>query len=88
MALGADPTSTLRRFLGLGARIVGAGLAVGAVVAALAAQVLSSQLFGVTPGDPVTIAGVALVVAAIALGAALVPAWRASRMDPVKALRV
>ena len=61
---------------------------IGVVGARLAGTTLESLLFGVTPGDPVTYVGTAVILAAVALFAGWLPAFRASRMDPVNALRV
>jgi putative ABC transport system permease protein len=73
--------------LGRAALLAGIGLAVGGVLAELATRLIASMLFGLKPGDPGTWALVLPAVAAIALLAAAGPAWRASRIDPLKSLR-
>jgi predicted permease len=87
MALGADR----RRILGMVLREAGwlilIGLALGLPGAALAARLLTAQLFGVAPADPLTLAASAAVLLLVALIAASIPAHRASRVDPLVALR-
>ena len=68
-------------------RLAGAGLLLGIMLLLASRQALSGLLFGVEPADVMTIAGVALVLGAVALTAAWVPAVRASRIDPIEALR-
>jgi ABC-type antimicrobial peptide transport system permease subunit len=68
-------------------RLVLVGGAAGLVISALAAQILSSLLYGVRALDPATFVGVPLVLGAVAFAAAWIPARRASRVDPVTALR-
>jgi hypothetical protein len=87
LALGATPAGVLRLFLRRAAKTVALGLALGLAGSAIAARSLSSLLFGVTPLDPLTIGVVSLLLAGVALLAALVPARRASRIDPLTSLR-
>ncbi len=87
MALGASPAEILRSFLEEGMRLAVAGVALGLAGAFAVSRLLSSQLPGVSSTDPVTFAGVAAVVAAIALAATWLPARRASRIDPMTSLR-
>jgi predicted permease len=87
IALGAEPADILRLVTSQGARVVALGLAAGALAALAASRVLAHLLFGVSPQDPLTLAAVAFVLAASALLASAVPAWRASRVDPITALR-
>ena len=87
IALGARGSDVRRLVLGRAALLTGAGLAAGGAAALLATRFLRSLLFGVEPTDPVTFAGVALGVAAVALVASWLPARRAERLDPVRALR-
>ena len=68
-------------------RIVGAATALGLVLALLFAQSLSAMLYGVSPTDPATLGGVILVVVAVAFIAALIPAARATFVQPMRALR-
>jgi predicted permease len=87
MSLGAEPGRVVREIIreGMGLAVVGAGL--GLAVALAGAQVLRSLLFGVGAFDPVTFSAVPLILLAIALGASYLPARRASRIDPVRALK-
>ena len=63
------------------------GIAIGLVGAALVTRLLRTLLFGVTPGDPVSLVGSAAILLIVAALASAVPAWRASRVDPMSALR-
>jgi predicted permease len=87
MALGADRGNVITLILGQGMRIVALGLLVGLGVAALGAQLLRSQLYGISALDPWVFAGVAVVFSAVALLACLLPSLRAARVDPLVALR-
>jgi predicted permease len=87
LALGADTAGLQRMVLWQGIRPVAAGLAVGVVVALVAGRVLSSLLFQVSARDPLTIGGVALVLLMVSAAAAIVPARRATRVDPMRTLR-
>lgn len=87
MALGARRADVLRLVVGEGARLVAAGSAVGLAVSLLATRLLASLLFGVTATDPLTFAAVAALLAGVALLAAYLPARRATRLDPNRALR-
>jgi putative ABC transport system permease protein len=77
----------MRLVLKEGALLVVMGLVAGAALSFAGARFLSGLLFGVTPGDPLVLAGVALLVTLTALGACLVPGRRALRVDPLLALR-
>jgi len=88
MALGARHADVLRLVLGQGLRLVMAGLVVGLAAAIPLARALSSFLFGVRPTDPLTFAGIPLLLAGVALLASYLPARRAARTDPLTALRV
>ena len=87
MALGAAHGDILRLVVGQGLGLVALGLLIGLGTALGLTRFLSSFLFGVTPTDPVTYAGVALLLAAVALAASYIPARRAMRVDPMVALR-
>jgi putative ABC transport system permease protein len=87
MALGARTAGLQRMVLWQGIRPVVAGLAVGIGGALAAGRIVSSLLFQVSARDPVTIGGVSVVLLAVSVVAALVPARRATRVDPMKALR-
>jgi putative ABC transport system permease protein len=87
MALGADRGAILAAVLREGLAAVGTGLLVGAAAALLLARVIARLLFGVPPTDPVTYLAVALVLVAVAALACLVPARRATAVQPSLALR-
>jgi predicted permease len=87
MALGAERRDVLRLVLSRALRIVVAGLIVGLAGAAGVTRVLQTFLFGVTPTDPVAFTIVTLLLMAVALVAAWLPARRATRIDPCAALR-
>jgi putative ABC transport system permease protein len=87
MALGAEPARVVAAVLADGLRPAAAGIALGLGGAAALTSLLSSVLFDVAPGDPVTFAAAAAVLAAVALAACLAPARRAALMDPLAALR-
>jgi predicted permease len=87
MALGAQPRDVIAGVLGHGLRLAGIGIIVGILLALGATRLLNSLLFGTSPTDALTFAAVAALLVAIAAGASLVPALRASRVDPLIALR-
>jgi ABC-type antimicrobial peptide transport system permease subunit len=87
IALGATASSILRMVLGSAARVLAAGTLIGLVLAALLAQSIATFLFGVKPFDPLTFTGVVVVLGITAAVASLIPAHRASRVDPVVAFR-
>ncbi|HLY19198.1 MAG TPA: ABC transporter permease [Bryobacteraceae bacterium] len=87
MALGARPGEILRLVLGQGMRLASAGAAVGLVVSLIASRLLRSQLFHVSSFDPLTFALMAAVLIGAALAASYIPARRATRVDPMVALR-
>lgn len=87
LALGADPTQLWRMVVAQAARTAVMGLMLGLVLTWLSAPLVRAQLFGVDPGDPLTMAAVCSLFLAVAAAAALVPARRASRADPATALR-
>jgi putative ABC transport system permease protein len=87
MALGADAPGVMRLMLGRGLKLVAIGGVLGLAAALGVAQLMSSFLFGVSPLDPVTYAVTIGLLAAVALAAIYVPARRASRIDPLGALR-
>jgi len=87
LALGAQPADIARLVLGQAARLVVTGLVLGLIGAALLTRLLSTMLFEITPTDPVTYAMVAGVLALTAVAACQIPAWRATRVDPLTALR-
>jgi putative ABC transport system permease protein len=87
MALGADARSVRQMVMASGVSLTVVGIAVGVAVAALAARAASGLLFGVSPYDPVTYTAFAAVLVGTALIAAYVPARRATKVDPMIALR-
>jgi putative ABC transport system permease protein len=87
MALGAAEAAVVRQVLRRGLLMAGIGLATGLAVAFAVSRVLDSLLFEVSPTDPLTLAGVAFLLAAAAVVASYVPARRATKVDPVEALR-
>ncbi len=87
MALGADPRSVLRLVVGQGMAVALVGAAFGLVGAFLLTRLMASLLYGVRPGDPLTFAAVAAALLLVALAASWIPARRAARIDPMRALR-
>jgi predicted permease len=87
MALGANPVIILRWILAHGLRVTLIGAALGVVAAAAGTRVLSNLLYGVSATDPVSFGIVPVLLLSVALVACLVPALRASRMDPQSVLR-
>jgi len=87
MALGANGGRVVLLMMKETMAVVGAGLVVGIGLAALAAPVLETMLFGVTASDPATFFGMGLVLVSVALVAAYLPARRAAQTDPVRTLR-
>ena len=87
MALGARPRDISRLVFRESIALAAAGAAIGLAGAAASGRLLSSLLFGVRPGDPVTVAASGAALALVGLAAALAPARRASRLDPLVALR-
>jgi putative ABC transport system permease protein len=87
IALGATAGSVLRLVLGSAARLIAIGAAIGLIASAVLSRSIAVFLFGVEPLDPVTFASVGLVLAMTATMAVAVPAWRATRVDPVEAFR-
>jgi ABC-type antimicrobial peptide transport system permease subunit len=87
LALGADAAGVVRLVVRQGMRLVLLGLAVGVLAAAGMSRALQGLLFGVTASDPVSFGAVGLILAAVALPACLLPAWRATRVDPIEVMR-
>ena len=87
MALGADRARVLWMVVRMGLRLVVLGVAIGLLVSVAASRVIASQLWGVSPHDPSTLAAVVAVLACAGLAACYVPARRATVVDPMIALR-
>lgn len=87
MALGADRASVLRLIGNECGKLVAAGLLIGITFALAASQAVTKLLYGLKPGDPFTIAVAVVLLVLVALPASLIPAVRASRLDPMQALR-
>ena len=87
LALGAQRSQVLRLIMGQAARLTATGMGLGLLAALGLARMLSGLLFGVAPSDPATLVCVALLLAGVALLASYLPARRATRIDPLTALR-
>jgi predicted permease len=87
IALGASSPDVVRLVVGEGLRVSIAGIGIGTLVALAAARYVGPLLFGVSPRDPVVLAGVAAILVTVAVLASVLPAWRASHVDPSVALR-
>ena len=87
LALGAGTSDVVRMVVVEGMTPAAIGIAVGSAAALAAGTLMRKLVFGVSPSDPVTLAVVAGTLALVALVASLVPAYRASRLDPLKVLR-
>jgi macrolide transport system ATP-binding/permease protein len=87
MALGAGPRDLLRLVLSHGLTLTGAGVLLGAAVTLASSRLLGYLLYRVSPRDPLAYASALIVMTIAALAACFAPAWRAARIDPVRALR-
>lgn len=87
MTLGAEPSGILRLILKQAMRPVCTGLAIGFVICAGVSRLMSVMLYGISPLDPLTFVGVALFLTGVAVFASYLPARRATRVDPMEALR-
>jgi putative ABC transport system permease protein len=87
MALGANPADILRLVVGEGMGLTLAGVSIGLVASLSVTRLLATLLFGIGPTDPLTIASVAAVLVGVAVLACYVPARRATRTDPLRAIR-
>ncbi len=87
MALGARRQDVFLLIIGQGTRHTFLGIAIGVAASFGLTRIMAGLLYGIEAGDPVTFAGVAALVVAVALAACYFPAWRAMRVDPVVALR-
>lgn len=87
MALGAQRNDVLRLVVGEGARMAAVGVGVGVLASLAITRLMSTLLFAISATDPLTFAGVAVLLSGVALAATYIPAHRAIRIDPVSALR-
>ena len=87
MALGAGQRDVAWMVIGEAARLGAAGGAVGLAAAAAGTRLLAGHVFGVSPGDPASFLMAAALLALVIVAASAGPAWRASRVDPIVALR-
>jgi putative ABC transport system permease protein len=87
MALGATIGGVFRLVVGDGLRVAALGVAAGIALAILAARGMATLLYGIEPTHPLTLTVTAAVLLAVAVAASILPAWRASRVDPMVALR-
>ena len=87
MALGAGSADVVRMVLRMGLQLVGLGVGVGLLASFAVTRVIANQLWGVSPRDPLTLGAVVAVVALAGLAACYFPARRATRVDPLIALR-
>lgn len=87
MALGAQRAEVVRLMLGDGLRPALYGLLLGLAASSVAVRLIQSMLYGTMPLDPAIFAAVVATQLVVAALASLVPAWRASRIDPMQALR-
>jgi ABC-type antimicrobial peptide transport system permease subunit len=87
LAIGAAPRGVVAFFVRGGAVLVALGVGVGVILGYFAARLMRGLLYGVAPSDPLTFAGVAVMLAVVALAAIWIPARRAARVAPMDALR-
>jgi putative ABC transport system permease protein len=87
MTLGAEPADVLRMVVSDGMKLAAFGLAIGLVASIVVMKYLDSQLYGVKARDPLTFIGVVALLAVVALAACYFPARRATKVDPLVALR-
>ncbi len=87
VALGASPRNVIGLIVRQGMRLTLVGLVAGLAAAAMLTRVMASLLFGVSAVDPITFVGVPVLLAAVAFAATAIPAWRATSVDPIVALR-
>jgi len=88
MALGASGRDILKLVIGGGVRLVVVGIVIGASATLALSRFVAFELYGVAPTDPVVLVAGALVLLTVAVAACLIPAWRATRADPVSSLKV
>jgi putative ABC transport system permease protein len=86
-ALGADPHDISHMVVSHGARLALVGVAIGLAGSLLLTRLMQNLLYGVSAGDPLTLAATALMLTSVAFAACLIPARRATQIDPLAALR-
>jgi putative ABC transport system permease protein len=87
LSLGATPSDVLRLVLRRAAVLIGVGTCLGIAGSVLLVRFIAKLLFGIAPLDPLTFAAVPMLLAIVALAASYIPARRATRIDPIAALR-
>src|SRR6266699_2744168 len=87
LALGAQRADVLRLVLGKGVVLAGLGIVAGVIFSASTASMMASLLYGVRPYDPAVFSMVPLLLLVVAIAASYIPAWRATKVDPIVALR-
>ena len=87
VALGAQRSDVMKLVLGEGTKMALIGVGIGIVAGLMLTRLMSKMLFGVSAADPLTFGGVAILLTLVALAACYVPARRATRVDPIIALR-
>jgi predicted permease len=87
MALGASPADVLKQVFLEGSRLAALGLGLGLIAALALTRLMASMLYGVKPSDPLSLGGAAALLAIVAFAACYIPARRATRVDPLVALR-
>jgi ABC-type antimicrobial peptide transport system permease subunit len=87
MAFGAERDVILRSVLGHAARLAGYGIVAGLVLSLILARLVTGMLVGVHPADPASLAAASALILLTSLVAALAPGWKATRVEPIQALR-
>jgi ABC-type antimicrobial peptide transport system permease subunit len=87
MALGARRADVLQMTVGQGLKLVGAGMILGLAAAFVLTRVMATLLYGISATDPITFIAISVVLLAVAILASYIPALRATRVDPISALR-
>jgi len=87
VALGARARDVIAQVIGQGLRTVALGILLGVALTIATGRLVASLLYGISPTDPIAMLSVAIVLLSVSIVAALSPAWRAARVDPMTALR-
>jgi putative ABC transport system permease protein len=87
LSLGATQSDILRLVLGRATVLIGVGLCLGLLGSVFLVRLIAKLLYGITPLDPLTFLAVSILLSAVALSASYIPARRATRVDPIVALR-